>query len=224
MSRRCGRRAKISNITGTWPIRTERGMLPCPARQCRQRVAGGPTPNSACGFCWKLWWLPMRYSTFRESRAMTFIAGAPGRLAAAPARLQRVLRPRRTDGPRPLHHHDPLATLLRSGRAGLRFLLAGREGSLLGLVHFLCHRSTTRIELAWYLQDLFTAPGSRGQGVGRTLIEAAYPAARLAGIRRIYWQTHETNAASTPGVRHLRQTPWLHSPRARCLTAWPMRR
>lgn len=73
--------------------------------------------------------------------------------------------------------------------------VAEREGSLLGLVHFLYHRSTTRFELTCYLQDLFTAPASRGQGVGRRLIEAVYAAAGDAGIRRVYWQTHETNVA-----------------------------
>lgn len=74
-------------------------------------------------------------------------------------------------------------------------LVAEHEGRLLGLVHFLYLRSTTRIELTCYLQDLFTAPAARGQGVGRRLIEAVYAAARDAGIRRVYWQTHETNEA-----------------------------
>lgn len=69
------------------------------------------------------------------------------------------------------------------------------EGRLLGLVHYLYHRSTTRIELTCYLQDLFTAPGARGRGVGQALIEGVYCAAREAGVRRVYWQTHTTNAA-----------------------------
>ncbi|MGM9480745.1 GNAT family N-acetyltransferase [Roseateles sp. NT4] len=68
-------------------------------------------------------------------------------------------------------------------------------GRLLGLVHYLYHRSTTRIELTCYLQDLFTTPEARGKGVGRALIEAVYAAAREAGIKRVYWQTHTTNAA-----------------------------
>lgn len=68
------------------------------------------------------------------------------------------------------------------------------RGALLGLVHYLYHRSTTRIELTCYLQDLFTAPEARGRGVGRALIEAVCAAAGEAGIKRVYWQTHSTNA------------------------------
>jgi GNAT superfamily N-acetyltransferase len=71
---------------------------------------------------------------------------------------------------------------------------ADDDGQLLGLTHYLYHRSTTRIELTCYLQDLFTAPEARGRGVGRALIEAVYAAAREAGIQRVYWQTHTTNA------------------------------
>ena len=74
-------------------------------------------------------------------------------------------------------------------------LVAESEGRLLGLTHYLYHRSTTRIELTCYLQDLFTKPDARGQGVGRLLIQGVYQAAGAAGIKRVYWQTHETNAA-----------------------------
>lgn len=74
-------------------------------------------------------------------------------------------------------------------------LVAESEGRLLGLTHYLYHRSTTRIELTCYLQDLFTTPDARGQGVGRRLIQGVYQAASAAGIKRVYWQTHQTNAA-----------------------------
>jgi len=72
-------------------------------------------------------------------------------------------------------------------------LVAERGGELLGLAHFLFHRSTTTIEPFCYLQDLFTAKEARGQGVGRALIEAVYDRAQQAGAPRVYWQTHETN-------------------------------
>ncbi|MCY7314679.1 MAG: GNAT family N-acetyltransferase [Rubrivivax sp.] len=74
-------------------------------------------------------------------------------------------------------------------------LVAERDGRLVGLVHYLYHRSTTRIELTCYLQDLFTAPEARGQGVGRALIEAVCAQACDSGVHRVYWQMHETNVA-----------------------------
>jgi GNAT superfamily N-acetyltransferase len=72
--------------------------------------------------------------------------------------------------------------------------VADRDGRLVGLVHYLFHRSTTLLNDICYLQDLFTDQSCRGEGVGRTLIEAVYEQARLAGSVRVYWQTHETNA------------------------------
>ena len=72
-------------------------------------------------------------------------------------------------------------------------LVAEDGGTLIGLVHYLYHRSTTSIVPTCYLQDLFTQAGTRGRGVGRALIEAVYKVARSAGATRVYWQTHETN-------------------------------
>jgi len=73
-------------------------------------------------------------------------------------------------------------------------LVAQRAGSLLGLAHFIFHRSTIHIGPLCYLQDLFTAPAARGQGVARALIEAVYERARSARASRVYWMTHETNS------------------------------
>jgi GNAT superfamily N-acetyltransferase len=64
---------------------------------------------------------------------------------------------------------------------------------LLGLTHYLFHRSTIAIGPVCYLQDLFTTEAARGKGIGRALIEAVYEQARVAGSSRVYWQTHETN-------------------------------
>lgn len=74
-------------------------------------------------------------------------------------------------------------------------LVAEDQGQLVGLSHFLFHRSMTRIEHVCYLSDLFTQPALRGQGIGRLLIEAVCARAREAGASRVYWQTHESNAA-----------------------------
>ncbi len=75
-------------------------------------------------------------------------------------------------------------------------LVAERDGRILGIVHYLFHRSTTLIGPNCYLQDLFTDPDARGSGVGRALIEAVYQAARTAGGTRVYWHRHETNATA----------------------------
>jgi len=74
-------------------------------------------------------------------------------------------------------------------------LVAVGGSSLLGLAHYLFHRSTSRIVPTCHLQDLFTLPAARGKGVGRALIEAVYARAREQGLQRVYWQTHESNAA-----------------------------
>jgi GNAT superfamily N-acetyltransferase len=72
-------------------------------------------------------------------------------------------------------------------------LVAERAGQLLGLTHYLFHRSTIHIELVCYLQDLYTAESARGSGIGRALIGAVAERARAAGATRLYWLTHETN-------------------------------
>jgi GNAT superfamily N-acetyltransferase len=72
-------------------------------------------------------------------------------------------------------------------------LVAESGGHLVGLTHYLFHRSTTAIAPLCYLQDLFTSEAARGKGVGRALINGVYDAARRAGSPRVYWQTHETN-------------------------------
>jgi GNAT superfamily N-acetyltransferase len=72
-------------------------------------------------------------------------------------------------------------------------LVAENGGKLLGLAHYLFHRSTTAIQPVCYLQDLFTDEAARGRGVGKALINEVYAKARYAGSPRVYWQTHETN-------------------------------
>ncbi|MGH8673388.1 MAG: GNAT family N-acetyltransferase, partial [Burkholderiales bacterium] len=74
-------------------------------------------------------------------------------------------------------------------------LVAEAQGQIVGLAHYLFHRSTTRIEPTCYLSDLFTVQSQRGQGIGRMLIEGVYAQAKAAGVTRVYWQTHESNAA-----------------------------
>jgi GNAT superfamily N-acetyltransferase len=72
-------------------------------------------------------------------------------------------------------------------------LVAEQDRQLVGLAHYIFHRSTTALGPNCYLQDLFTSETARGKGVGRALINAVYERAKNAGSLRVYWLTHETN-------------------------------
>ena len=99
------------------------------------------------------------------------------------------------EGPSALAAETTRTTWLRFLDPGepVHALVAEAEGRLLGLAHYLFHRSTIHTELVCYLQDLYTAGDARGRGVGRVLIDAVAERARAAGTRRLYWQTHESN-------------------------------
>ena len=72
-------------------------------------------------------------------------------------------------------------------------LVAEVDDRLAGLVHYLFHRNTIMLGPACYLQDLFTDPGARGNGIGKARIHAVYDQAKAAGSTGVYWHTHETN-------------------------------
>jgi len=72
-------------------------------------------------------------------------------------------------------------------------LVAEDQHRLVGLAHYVFHRSTTRRNDVCYLHDLFTAEDQRGKGIGRNLILAVYEAARHAGCSRVYWHTQTSN-------------------------------
>jgi GNAT superfamily N-acetyltransferase len=75
-------------------------------------------------------------------------------------------------------------------------LAAVLDGEIVGIVHYLYHRSTWTIGNYCYLQDLFTSEKARNRGAGRALIEAVYERAKADGASRVYWLTHETNTAA----------------------------
>ncbi len=70
------------------------------------------------------------------------------------------------------------------------------DSKLLGIVHYLYHRSCWTVGDYCYLQDLFVAEDARKLGLGRALIEAVYREARAAGASRVYWNTHVSNATA----------------------------
>ncbi len=81
-------------------------------------------------------------------------------------------------------------------REPVHALVAEDAGELVGLAHYLFHRSTIQRAESCYLQDLFTASAARRRGVGEALIEAVRARAEGAGAARLYWHTHESNAVA----------------------------
>lgn len=75
----------------------------------------------------------------------------------------------------------------------VRAFVAECQGRVVGLTHYVFHRSTTRLHNVCYIQDLFTAELFRGKGVGRQQILVVYDAARRKGCSRVYWQTQASN-------------------------------
>src|SRR5260221_4062880 len=92
--------------------------------------------------------------------------------------------------------YDTTWARLQDQAEPMHLLGAYVDGKLLGIVHFLYHRSCWTIGDYCYLQDLFVAEDARKFGLGRALIEAAYKHAHDDGASRVYWLTHESNATA----------------------------
>ncbi len=70
-------------------------------------------------------------------------------------------------------------------------LVAARDGSLVGFVHYVFHPTTWSLQNNCYLEDLFVDPATRGSGVGRALIHAVYTEAdRVKALVRYSGPSH----------------------------------
>jgi GNAT superfamily N-acetyltransferase len=114
-------------------------------------------------------------------------------------------------------YRTTFARLLSGEKNEFSGMLAVLEGEPVGLVHYLFHRSSWDVPNVCYLQDLYTRPDARGQGVARALIEAVYAAADAGSAPHVYWFTQDFNARArrlydqigvqTPFIRYNRKPP-----------------
>ncbi|GIT90600.1 GCN5 family N-acetyltransferase [Jannaschia pagri] len=109
------------------------------------------------------------------------------------------------------------AQLLSDDPAAFRGFLAWRGDTALGLVHYVMHPHMWQPAGTCYLQDLYTAPEARGQGIARRLIDAVSAAAKTQGVASVYWMTQQDNATArrlydrvgtlTPFIKYMRTLP-----------------
>ncbi len=92
------------------------------------------------------------------------------------------------------HIYDTaFSRLLSDNSEEFNGLIVEKDGSKVGLAHYLFHRKLWTIEDTCYLMDLFVEENFRGQGLGQALIEKVKLKASEAGISNIYWMTQEFN-------------------------------
>lgn len=84
--------------------------------------------------------------------------------------------------------HDPTEPM--------HLLAASLAGKVVGIAHYLYHRSCWTAGDYCYLQDLFVTAEARGKGVGTELIRGVEAIARVSGASRIYWLTKEDNVSA----------------------------
>jgi len=72
-------------------------------------------------------------------------------------------------------------------------ILAEVDGEVRGFANCVVHEATWETQPICYLEDLYVAPGARGQGVGASLIEWLRNAMRAEGWARLYWMTRGNN-------------------------------
>jgi GNAT superfamily N-acetyltransferase len=75
-------------------------------------------------------------------------------------------------------------------------LVADIDGEVVGLAHYSFTNSSWAVGPNLFLEDLFVAKKSRGQGVGKKLILALDEPAKSVGSAKVYWETRKDNAVA----------------------------
>jgi GNAT superfamily N-acetyltransferase len=96
----------------------------------------------------------------------------------------------------PVVTQNTWARLLGEDQSLFGLIAEDEGGRLIGFTNCVVHAGTWSKRDVCYLEDLFVADNSRGQGVGRALIEAVVAKSRAMGWQQVYWQTKVDNATA----------------------------
>ena len=80
--------------------------------------------------------------------------------------------------------------------SGMYCAVARKGQKIQGFVHYVFHPSTWSVNDFCYLEDLFVAKDSRGENIGKQLIEHVKQQASERSCARLYWHTQEKNATA----------------------------
>ncbi len=84
------------------------------------------------------------------------------------------------------------------------------DNQVIGIAHYLFHRSTWAAGLYCYLEDLYVDPHVRRSGAARTLIHGVVAAARAKDCDEMYLVTaHDNDAARALYDQVMEQTPFI---------------
>lgn len=86
--------------------------------------------------------------------------------------------------------------LLNTDEEPYGFVAVDVNGRLVGITHYIFHRSTWTEGTYCYLEDLFVDPDVRNSGAGRALIAAVEAEAEVRGCKRLYLNTQDFNATA----------------------------
>jgi len=105
---------------------------------------------------------------------------------------------------------DHVWSLLLDPAGRVDALVAEQDGVVVGMAHYRSHPDTFSTGTDWYLDDLFTAPESRGTGVGTALIEHLAALGKAAGPGTLRWITADDNVTAQRVYDKLaKKTTWV---------------
>ena len=90
--------------------------------------------------------------------------------------------------------------------SGIDALVAEVDGKVVGFAHYRSHPDTFSTGRDWFLDDLYTDPGARGQGVATQLIEHV----KNLADGTLRWITDETNTTAQRVYEKVaKRTTWV---------------